>query len=170
MQSNTDLFSPQHIGPQASVRTAFTLIALAGMLLPWVTLDGSGSSMSGADLIAYSFTGNERAAMIRITLIGSAVLFTFPLLTLFAAVMCFLDNIKGELGVPWSLLAAVSPMAMLIVAAPVLSSDQGKMLGIPIPDWGMFMTAGAHLSLILMAATCQPAGQDEGTDDPGKRG
>ena len=126
--------------------------------------------MGGAGLIAYSFTGNERAAMIRITLIGSAVLFTFPLLTLFAAVMCFLDNIKGELGVPWSLLAVVAPMAMLMIAGPVLSSDQGRMLGVPIPDWGIFITSGAHFSLILMAATCQPTGQDEGTDDPEKPG
>ena len=147
--------SDQDLEPRTAVRTTFTLIALLGMFLPWVTLDGSGSSMNGAQLVAYSFTSPERAAMLGTNFIAGASLLGLPLIALGCCVGSFLDNIKGRFGIIWSIAATMLPPLTLVLASPVLTTDQTRILGMPVPDWGMAMTSGAHLALLVMTAMSQ---------------
>ena len=134
--------SDRDVGPRTAVRTTFTLIALLGMFLPWVTLDGSGSPMNGAQLIAYSFTSPERAALIGSNFFAAASLLGLPLIALACCAGSFLDNIKGRFGIAWSIGAMVIPPLTLLLASPVLTTEQTRVLGMPVPDWGMALTSG----------------------------
>ena len=156
MPDNRGIFtSDRDVGPRTAVRTTFTLIALLGMFLPWVTLDGSGSSMNGAQLIAYSFTSPERAAMLGTNFLAAAALLGLPLIALGCCIGSFLDNIKGRFGIFWSIGAMVLPPLTLVFASPVLTTEQTRILGAPVPDWGMALTSGAHLALLVMTAMSQ---------------
>ena len=46
-------------------RNVLAIVGMASLLLPWTKLDGAASAMSGADMIAYLFTGAERWEMLR---------------------------------------------------------------------------------------------------------
>ena len=75
-------------------RDLIAVVSIVTMLLPWVYLDGSSSPMTGADLIAYTFTGPERGAMIRESFLGAASLFVIPLIVLVMAVTVFVKPSK----------------------------------------------------------------------------
>ena len=47
------------------------------------------------------------------------------------------------------------PVLMLMMASPVLTTEQNRILGVPVPDWGMAITAGAHLALLVLTAMSQ---------------
>ena len=154
--------SDQDVNSRTAVRTVFTLVALLGMFFPWVTLDGSSSAMNGAELIAYSFTSPERTAMMSVNFIAAVTLLGFPILALVCSVISFLENLKGRFGIVWSIGGMALPVLMLMIASPVLTTEQNRILGVPVPDWGMAITAGAHLALLVLTAMSQYMDREAG--------
>ena len=60
-------------------RNLLAIAGIASMMLPWVYLDGAESSLSGAELIAYTFsTGTERWEMLKQSVPGALILFFVP--------------------------------------------------------------------------------------------
>ena len=47
------------------------------------------------------------------------------------------------------------PVLMLMMASPVLTTEQNRILGVPVPDWDVAITAGAHLALLVLTAMSQ---------------
>ena len=133
----------------ARVRTLAALAALISMFLPWVWLDGDNSALNGAELLAYAFTGPERGAMIRTSILGSLGLLFIPLVVAVLAVYGFFKTIAGEYPLTTYAAAAALPILMLVMARSVTSSDQISITGIPLPEWGVVLMVACQAGLFI---------------------
>ena len=80
MQQFKDRFNldQNEVTKTTQARAIVALIAIAGMFLPWVWLDGDTSPMNAAQLLAYAFTNPERGAMISISFPGPSPYYSLP--------------------------------------------------------------------------------------------
>ena len=136
-------------GKAAQVRTAIAIAALAGMLLPWLRLDGYNEAMNAADLIAYAFTSPERGAIFGISKLGAiAILFT-PSIVLAASVYGLFRIMAGRRQVAAHLVGARAPLGMLMLSRSIVSSDGWDVAGIPLPGFGLIVTVVAQGILLI---------------------
>ena len=131
------------------IRSAVGALALAGMLLPWVRLDGYTKSMSGADLIAYAFTGTDRGAIFDTSIMGALGLLLIPSIVLAACAYAFLNTMTGRRPLKSHLVAAIMPLGMLLMSGGIVSSDGPQIAGIPIPGFGLIITVLAQGGLFV---------------------
>ncbi len=137
----------------AQVRTAIGIIALVGMLLPWLKLDGYNEAMSAAELAAYSFTSPDRGAMFGISIIGAiAVLFT-PHIAVAVGFYGFIRLVQGGHSLSSHFTGAVLPLVMVLIARPMISSDGPELMGVPIPGIGLIITVLAQGALFTDGIT-----------------
>ena len=129
-------------------RNLISIVAILSMLLPWVYLDGSGSPLSGADLIEYTFFGPERGAMARESFLGAASLLVVPLVVLVMAVTVFAKTVRGHTSIAWNAAAGLLPLLIVIFAGRVTSSDHLLVGGFVIPGWGMILLFLCQVSLL----------------------
>ena len=83
-------------GRPLQVRTVIAMAALAGMLLPWLKLDGYGETMTAAELIAYAIADPERGTMFGVSKLGAMAVLFMPGITLAAVVYGFFKTINGQ--------------------------------------------------------------------------
>ena len=126
------------------IRSAVGALALAGMLLPWVRLDGYTNSMSGADLIAYAFTGTDRGAIFDTSIMGALALLLIPSIVLAACAYAFLTTLTGGRPLKSHFVAAVMPLGIMLMSGGIVSSDGPQIAGIPIPGLGLIITVLAQ--------------------------
>ena len=133
----------------AQVRTAIALSALAGMLLPWMRLDGYNEAMNAADLIAYAFTSPERATIFGISKLGAiAILFT-PSIVLAASTYGLFRVISGRPHPTSHIIGALAPLGMLMLAGSIASSDGWNIAGMALPGFGLIVTVVAQGILFI---------------------
>ena len=133
----------------AQVRTAIALSALAGMLLPWLRLDGYNEAMNAADLIAYAFTSPERATIFGISKLGAiAILFT-PSIVLAASTYGLFRVISGRPHPTSHIIGALAPLGMLMLAGSIASSDGWNIAGMALPGFGLIVTVVAQGILFI---------------------
>ena len=133
----------------AQVRTAIALSALAGMLLPWMRLDGYNEAMNAADLIAYAFTSPERETIFGISKLGAiAILFT-PSIVLAASVYGLFRVIAGRPHPTSHIIGALAPLGMLMLSGSIASSDGWNVAGMPLPGFGLIVTVVAQAILFI---------------------
>ncbi len=130
-------------------RTMAVLAALISMYLPWVHLDGSEGPMNGAALIAYAFTSPERSSLFSISMFGTLTLLFIPLTVLGTTGYSFIKNLQGHYTPGSNVAAAVLPIAMLLAARSIISSDQPSLLGIQLPEWGVTIMVLTHTGLLV---------------------
>ena len=103
------------------------LIAIAGILslaLPWVYLDGSNSSLSGSELIAYTFiNGDERWDMLKQSPFGALALFFVPLVTAGFSIRVFLYTFKDRPCLRLNAAAGLLPALVVLLSGGVTSSE-----------------------------------------------
>ena len=128
------------------------LLALAGMLLPWIQLDGAASAMNAAELLAYSFTNPERGAMIDVSFIGTIALLFVPPILITITCLTFISLIKGEHPFSMNTTALILIAALVLLTGPVISSDQSTLWSVPIPKAGVMVVALSHAGLITHGA------------------
>ena len=131
------------------IRAAAALIALFSMLVPWVWMDGDKSALSGADLLAYAFTSDERGALFRTSILGALGLFFVPPIVAVLTIYGFAKTIMGEYPLMANLMGALLPIIMLILARSITSSDQLAILGITLSGWGVSLMICSHTGLFI---------------------
>ena len=131
------------------IRSAAGALALAGMLLPWVRLDGYTKSMSGADLIAYAFTGTDRGAIFDASVTGALALLLIPSIVLAACAYAFFNTMIGRRPLKSHLTGAIMPLGILLMSGSIVSSDGPQVAGIPIPGFGLIITVLAQGGLFV---------------------
>ncbi len=115
---------------QNAIRSVYlwrNLIAVAGiasMMLPWVYLDGAESSLSGAELIAYTFaTSDERWDMTRQSFLGAAALFLVPLAVAVLSIAVFAKTFKEQHSIGLNAASGLLPALIVIFSASITSSE-----------------------------------------------
>ena len=131
------------------VRTLVGLIALAGMLLPWIKLDGYGETMNGAQMIAYAFTDLGRASIFGVSKLGALAILLVPTLALAANIYGFFRLMQGRHSLGSHLAGSLLPLGMVLLSSPLISSDGPAIAGFPIPGMGIFVTILAQGALFI---------------------
>ena len=105
-------------------RNLLAIVAIASLMLPWVYLDGAESSLSGAELIAYTFaTGTERWDMLRQSVPGSFSLFLVPPIVAVLSIVAFSKIWRDQHPVKSNAVAAVLPLLIVVFSGSITSSD-----------------------------------------------
>ena len=133
------------------VRTLVGIIAIAGMLLPWVRLDGHAGAMNGAEMIAYALTSPERASIFSASKLGTLAVLLVPPLVLAANAYGFFRLMQGHHSLGAHITGALLPLGMILTAGAILNSDGPALMGIPIPGIGLFVTMLAQGALFIDA-------------------
>ena len=131
------------------VRTLVGLIALAGMLLPWIRLDGYSETMNGAQMIAYAFTDPGRASIFGVSKLGALAVLLVPTLALLANTYGFFRLAQGRHSLGSHLAGSLLPLGMVLLSNPLISSDGPAIAGLPIPGVGIFVTILAQGALFI---------------------
>ena len=130
-------------------RTLIALGAILSMFLPWAILDGAGSSMSGAELLAYAFTGPERGTIFATSFMGAMGLFFIPLIVMIATVMTFFKTVTAQSSTAANLIGCLLPIIMIMVTGSITSSDQPQIFALKIPEWGITTMISFHAILLV---------------------
>ena len=140
-------------------RCIIAVTAIAAMMLPWVYLDGARSPLTGADLIAYTFTGPERGAMVRQSVPGALALMVTPMLTLTMSVLVFARIYQQRQPLVLMAVTAFLPGLVLLFAGGITSSDRLMGPGIATPQIGIIL--GFICQVILAVHVLTGPGRDE---------
>ena len=132
-------------------RTMLILAALAGMLFPWLKLDGYPGAMTGADLVAYALTSPERASIFSVSKLATTAVLLVPTLSLAAAVYGFFRIIQEGRALGAHLAGAALPIIMVLLYGPIASSDGPALGAVTIPGAGVFVTMTAQAALFVEA-------------------
>ena len=105
-------------------RNLFAVVGIASMSLPWVYLDGFESSLSGAELIAYTFvTGDERWYILRQSFLAAMALFMVPLVVAGLSISVFVKTFKDQHSIKLNAGAGLLPLLIVLFSGSITSSD-----------------------------------------------
>ena len=131
-------------------RNVLAIIGMASLLLPWVKLDGASSAMSGADIIAYLFTGAERWEMLKSSPLGALAFLLVPPVTLVLTLLVFTRNIRGLDSTVLSMVTGLAPVPMVMFSGDTVSSDSAVSGGLMAPQVGMVILFLSQLGIITV--------------------
>ena len=131
-------------------RNVLAIIGMASLLLPWVKLDGAASAMSGAEIIAYLFTGAERWEMLISSPLGALAFLLVPPVTLVLTLLVFTRNIRGLDSTVHSMVAGLAPVPMVVFSGDTVSSDSAVSGGLMAPQVGMVILFLSQLGIITV--------------------
>ena len=131
-------------------RNVLAIIGMASLLLPWVKLDGASSAMSGADIIAYLFTGAERWEMLKSSPLGALAFLLVPPVTLVLTLLVFTRNIRGLDSTVLSMVSGLAPVPMVVFSGSTVSSDSTVSGGLMAPQVGMVILFLSQLGIITV--------------------
>ena len=148
--------------PPLNARTVALVAALMGpvaLLIPWLSLDGHTASLSGTDLMAYAFHGNDRLVMWRISPLATAALLVLPFAITAGVSMTAVNVLRRDhrLDAPVFTVAAV--LLLLRFTPPVLASQTHVVGQFAMPGWGLALLLAATLTVIAMSAAGRLAQQ-----------
>ena len=131
-------------------RNVLAIIGMASLLLPWVKLDGAASAMTGAEIIAYLFTGAERWEMLISSPLGALAFLLVPPATLVLTLLVFTRNIRGLDSTVLSMVAGLAPVPMVVFSGDTVSSDSAVSGGLMAPQVGMVILFLSQLGIITV--------------------
>ena len=131
-------------------RNVLAIIGMASLLLPWVKLDGASSAMSGADIIAYLFTGAERWEMLKSSPLGALAFLLVPPVTLVLTLLVFTRNIRGLDSTVLSMVSGLALVPMVVFSGSTVSSDSTVSSGLMAPQVGMVILFLSQLGIITV--------------------
>ena len=120
-------------------RCVIAVAAIATMMLPWAYLDGARHPLTGAELIAYTFTGSERGAMAGHSVPGALALLVTPMLTLAMSILVFVRIYRGQQPVILNAVTGCLPLLIVVLAGGVTSSAHLTGPGMAAPQVGMVL-------------------------------
>lgn len=128
-------------------RNLLAIAGIASMMLPWVYLDGAESSLSGAELIAYTFaTGTERWEMLKQSVPGALSLFLVPLVVAVLSIVVFAKTWQDQHSAKLNAVAGLLPLLIVVFSGGITSSEHLLAGRLVFPQAGiilMFLCQGA---------------------------
>ena len=128
-------------------RNLLAIAAIASMMLPWVYLDGAESSLSGAELIAYTFaTGSERWEMLKESVPGALFLFFVPPVVAVLSIVVFAKTWQDQHSVKLNAATGLLPLLIVVFSGSITSSEHLLAGRLVFPQAGiivMFLCQGA---------------------------
>ena len=128
-------------------RNVIAVAGIASMLLPWVYLDGSQSSLSGSELIAYAFvTGDERWDMVKQSAPGALALLVVPTVVAIISIVVFVRTFREQHSIGLNAAAGLLPALIVVFSGSIASSDHLIIGRFVFPEPGvilMFLCQGA---------------------------
>ena len=134
--------------PTNTVRQTAALLPFAGLLLPWLTMDGDQGPMSGAELLAYALTSPERTTIFSTSILAGITLFATPIFTIALAAAAFIKILNNEYPLALSAATIILPLIMLASVQPVTSTAPKSVFGVIFPDWGLALAIIPHIALL----------------------
>ena len=167
MQKLKDRFLPANetLDEVTTVRAILALAALPAMFLPWATLDGATSSLTGSSLITYALTSPERGFMISQYPASAIALFILPIMTLVTGVLALLEILKGKYPLLLHTATLLMPLALTLTTGAITSSDQPDLFGMPIPAMGPYAFIFIHSVLLAHGLYLKHLHQETPPDD-----
>ena len=128
-------------------RNLLAIAGIASMMLPWIYLDGAESSLSGAELIAYTFsTGTERWEMLKQSVPGALILFFIPSAVAVLSIVVFAKTWQDQHSAKLNAVAGLLPLLIVVFAGSITSSEHLLAGRLVFPQAGiilMFLSQGA---------------------------
>ena len=105
-------------------RNLLAIAGIASVMLPWVYLDGAESSLSGAELIAYTFaTGTERWEMLKQSVPGALALLFVPTVVAVLSIVVFAKTWQDQHSVKLNAFAGLLPVLIVLFSGGITSSE-----------------------------------------------
>ena len=145
----------QLLPPALNARTVAVVAALMGpaaLLIPWLSLDGHAASLSGTELMAYAFHGNDRLVMWRISPLATTALLVLPFAITAGVAITAVNVLRQDYRLDAPLFTAAAVLLLLRFTPPVLASQMHVVGQFAIPGWGLALMLAATLTVIAMSA------------------
>ena len=128
-------------------RNLLAIAGIASIMLPWVYLDGAESSLSGAEIIAYTFaTGTERWEMLKQSIPGALFLFFIPPAVAVLSIVVFAKTWRDQHSAKLNAVTGLLPLLIVVFAGSITSSEHLLAGRLVFPQAGiilMFLCQGA---------------------------
>ena len=144
----------QLLTPALNARNAAVVAALMGpvaLLIPWLGLDGHAASLSGAELMAYAFHGNDRLVMWRISPLATAALLVLPFAITAGVSVTAVNVLRRDRRLDAPLFTVAAVLLLLRFTPPVLSSHMHVVGQFAVPGWGLALLLTAALTVIVLS-------------------
>ena len=138
-------------------RNLLAIAAVASMMLPWVYLDGAESSLSGAELIAYTFaTGSERWEMLKQSVPGALSLFLVPPAVAVLSIVVFVKTWQDQHSVKLNAFAGLLPVLIVVFSGSITSSEHLLAGRLVYPQAGVILMVLCQVGLATFSLTRPP--------------
>ena len=129
------------------------LLGLVALFIPWMTLDGHGSPLSGVGLMTYALQGNDRLVMWKMSPLAISLLLVVPFGITVGACWTALNVLRRNyrLDVPLFTLAGI--LVLLQFATPILDSHMYTLGGFAMPGPGLAMLIVATMAVIVISSS-----------------
>ena len=146
---------PSRLAGSIDARACIVLAALLGLIalfIPWMTLDGHGSSLSGFGLMTYALQGNDRLVMWKISPLAISLLLTVPFGIAVGVCWTAMNVLRRNyrLDVPLFTLAGI--LVLLRFATPILDGRMYTLGSFAVPGPGLFILLLATLTVIAIGS------------------
>ena len=136
-------------------RACIVIAALLGpvaLFIPWLSLDGHGSPLSGFGLITYALQGNDRLVMWKISPLAISLLLVVPFGIAVGVCWTALNVLRRvyRLDVPLFTLAGI--LMLLRFAPPILDGRMYTLGGFAMPGPGLAILVVASLAVIAISS------------------
>ena len=128
------------------------LLGLVALFIPWMTLDGHGSPLSGAGLMTYALHGNDRLVMWKISPLAISLLLVAPFGIGVGVGWTALNVLRRNyrLDVPLFTLAGI--LVSLRFMTPILDGRMHTIGGFAMPGPGLAILTVATLAVIVISS------------------
>ena len=141
--------------PALNARTVAVVAALMGpvaLLIPWLSLDGHAGSLSGTELMAYAFHGNDRLVMWRISPLATAALLILPFAITAGVAITAVNVLRRDCRLDAPLFTVAAVLLLLRFTPPVLASQMHVVGQFAVPGWGLALLLAATLTVTVLSA------------------
>ena len=152
----TDRDMLRRLAGSMDARACIVIAALLGpvaLFIPWMTLDGHGSPLSGVGLMSYALQGNDRLVMWKMSPLAISLLLAAPFGI--AAGVCWttLNVLRQVYRVEVPLLTFVSILVLLRFMTPILDGRMYTIGGFAMPGPGLAILMVATLAVIAIGSS-----------------
>ena len=129
------------------------LLGLIALFIPWLTLDGHGSPLSGFGLMTYALQGNDRLVMWKISPPAISLLLVAPFGIGVGVCWTALNVLRRNyrLDVPLFTLAGI--LVLLRFTPPILDGRMYTLGGFAMPGPGLAILTVATLTVIVISSS-----------------
>lgn len=122
------------------VRAAGATASLLAFALPWIWQDGASSPTTGAGLMAYTFTGDERSDWVRQSFKGTLALNVLPWMAFGLALAAAVKACLNRSSLTLHTLCALTLLLLTLWAGEITSTAH---------RWGPLISPGAGIALLF---------------------